>query len=66
MLGPLEPPSIDFVLNDPAGSDWLKSAIRELLLRDPVDAAHDTFWLSAMMDARAKAALKEASNKTPQ
>ena len=62
MLGPLDAPSIDIVLNDPAASDWLKSAIRELLLRDPVDAAHDTFWLGAIMNERAKTALKEASS----
>lgn len=65
MLGPLEPPTIDFVLNDPAASDWLKSAISELLLRDPVDAAHDTFWLGAMMQERATAALNEASSTNP-
>ena len=64
MLGPLEAPTIKSVLNDPSASDWLKSAIRELLERDPVDAAHDTFWLGAIMQERAKAALKEATSKT--
>lgn len=65
MLGPLETPSINFVLSDPAASDWLKAAIGELLLRDPVDAAHDTFWLNTMMQERAKTTLNQVSSKTP-
>ena len=61
MLGPLKPPTIESVLNDPSASDWLKGAIRDLLERDPVDAANDSFWLGAIMQDRTKEVLKEAT-----
>ena len=47
-----EPPSLDEVLLDPAGSLWLKSALRSALSRDPVDAANDSEILARLLDLR--------------
>jgi len=45
-------PSIDEVLVDPAGSSWLKTALRSALFRDPVDAAHDSEILARLLEER--------------
>lgn len=43
---------IQEILNDPCASNWLKLAVRALIQRDPVDAAADAAYLSALMNAR--------------
>jgi hypothetical protein len=45
-------PSIDEVLGDPAASDWLKTALRSALCRDPVDAANDSEMLARLLEDR--------------
>ena len=46
-------PSIEQVLNDPAASDWLKSALRSALERDCIDAATDAAALANLLSDRA-------------
>ena len=41
------------VLADPAASQWLKTALRRALTRDPVDAADDAEMLAALLRDRA-------------
>lgn len=50
-------PLIEEVLNDPAASNWLKSALMAALQRDAVDAANDSALLAALLDRRADALL---------
>ena len=47
-----ELPGIDEVFADPAASDWLKTALRSSLYRDPVDAAHDSVVLARLLGRR--------------
>lgn len=53
-------PHIQEVLDDPAGSNWLRSAIRSAMQRDPVDVANDLdvlillFGMSAAAEGRAE------------
>jgi hypothetical protein len=49
--GPVDLPSIDEVLADPAAS-WLKTALRSALCRDPVDAARDSEVLAQLLGQR--------------
>ncbi len=51
-------PTIDEVLADPAGSFWLKRALRGALTRDPVDAANDAEVLANILDARCRDILR--------
>lgn len=37
------------ILNDPSASDWLKTALRAQLERDPVDAANDADVLAEIL-----------------
>jgi hypothetical protein len=50
-------PSINEVLVDPAASTWLKTALRSALLRDPVDASHDSEILAQLLGQRCDAIL---------
>jgi hypothetical protein len=43
---------IDEVLQDPATSYWLKSALISALRRDPVDAVNDAEWLYDLLTIR--------------
>jgi hypothetical protein len=43
---------VEQVLSDPAGSFWLKDALRSALARDPVDAANDAEVLFRLLDER--------------
>lgn len=51
-------PTIERVLADPAASDWLKTALRSALSRDPVDAANDAEVLAKLLDHRCRQILK--------
>lgn len=44
--------SIQTILNDPAASDWLKTALRAALARDPVDAINDAETLCETLKQR--------------
>lgn len=52
MSTPQVDPGIDEVLADPAASNWLKTALRESLVRDPVDALHDVQTLAGILEGR--------------
>jgi hypothetical protein len=41
----------DDILRDSATSNWLKSALKTALERDPVDALNDSLVLSALLEA---------------
>ena len=43
---------IDDVLNDPTISNWLKSALRSALHRDPLDATNDAEILFLILSQR--------------
>jgi hypothetical protein len=45
-------PTAAEVLDDAAASRWLKNALREALLRDPLDALNDALVLAAVLEAR--------------
>ena len=51
------PDYVGAVLADPAASQWLKTALRRALTRDPVDAANDAETLAALLCDRADRAL---------
>jgi len=44
--------SIQTILDDPAASDWLKTALRAALDRDPVDAVNDAEVMCEMLKQR--------------
>lgn len=46
------------LLSDPSVSDWLKSALRDALHRDPVDAVNDAELLAAVLDERLRRFLR--------
>jgi hypothetical protein len=50
-------PSIPELLNNPASSTWLRSALQGVLFggRDPCDSASDAQLLADVLDARARA-----------
>ncbi len=47
-------PELEEILRDPAGSLWLKDALRSALARDPVDAANDAEVLARLLDRRCR------------
>ncbi|KKK97752.1 hypothetical protein LCGC14_2649590 [marine sediment metagenome] len=61
-------PAINRTLLDPCASNWLTSAIRSIIDRDPVDAANDAEHLYILMRDRADDVarkLKESSSSGP-
>lgn len=54
-------PLADHVLADHAASGWLKSALQDALVRDPVDAANDAQVLARVLEARAETLLRHAA-----
>ncbi len=52
-------PTIEELLADPAITYWFKDALRDLLERDPVDAANDAELLAQVMRERCNACLGE-------
>ena len=57
LLGMASDAVIAEVLTDPAASAWLKSALRDALRRDPVDALNDALLLAALLDAHLREVL---------
>jgi hypothetical protein len=53
------PPTIEQILRDPAGSSWLKNALRSALSRDPVDVANDADVLAQLLSSRCRELLRE-------
>jgi hypothetical protein len=51
-------PTVEEVMRDRAASQWLKSALRTALERDPVDALNDAFVLAAVLEDRLRVELK--------
>ncbi len=58
-------PSVASVLADPSASDWLKSALRAALARDPVDAANDADFLAAWLARKADEVLANLARPAP-
>ncbi len=56
---PVDLPSIEEVLHDPAASLWLRTALRAALVRDPVDAANDAEVLARLLDRRCRSILSQ-------
>jgi len=54
-------PELEEVLLDPAGSLWLKDALRSALARDPVDAANDAEVLARLLDRRCRKTQSESA-----
>jgi hypothetical protein len=50
-------PTAAEVLADGATSEWLKSALRDALRRDPVDALNDALVLGAVLEAHLREVL---------
>lgn len=55
---------IDRVLSDLAASDWLKTALRGALKRDPVDAAADAEYLAELLGERCDAVLRPGHERS--
>ena len=53
----LSMPDIQQILEDPAASDWLKSALANAVVRDPVDALNDALLLAQTLDDRLREVL---------
>ena len=51
-------PSVEEVMSDAAASDWLKTALRGALERDPVDALNDALALAAALEERLRTMLR--------
>jgi hypothetical protein len=61
LSGDLEPIlTTEQIVDDPAASFWLKSALCEALTRDPVDAANDAEVLAQVLDQRCRKILRSA------
>jgi hypothetical protein len=54
MSAPRREPSTEDVLADAGSSTWLKSALREALERDPVDALNDALFLAGILEDRVR------------
>lgn len=52
MSVPLAERSVEKVLSDPDASSWLKTALRDSLERDPVEALNDALLLASMLEER--------------
>jgi hypothetical protein len=51
-------PRVEEVMRDQAASQWLKSALRTALERDPVDALNDAFVLASILEERLREVLE--------
>ena len=56
-------PMEQVILNDPSASRWLKAQIRNLDLRDPVDALNDIEVLTQVLALKIKNASNHAHNQ---
>ena len=52
MNSPAADPAIAEIMADQSASDWLKTALRAALERDPVDALNDTLALAGILEER--------------
>jgi len=52
MNAPTADPTIDEVMAHQSASEWLKTALRAALERDPVDALNDTLALAGILEER--------------
>jgi len=52
MSTPIADRTAEHVLSDPAASHWLKTALRDSLERDPVDALNDALALAGVLEDR--------------
>ena len=50
-------PTSHEILADPGASDWLKSALKSAVERDPVDALNDALLLAATLEDRLRCEL---------
>jgi len=50
-------PTVDQIMADQAASQWLKTALRAAVERDPVDALNDALVLAATLEERLRAEL---------
>lgn len=61
-----EPISYDharlILMNDPSVRTWVKSAVKDLEARDPIDAADDADLLAKLMALRSTEALNRSRN----
>ena len=56
--------TIQSVLNDPAGSTWIKASLIAALARDPVDAANDADILQGLLNRRCNEHLGQSGAST--
>jgi hypothetical protein len=54
---PIVERSIDAMMADSSVSTWLKTALRDALERDPVDALNDALALAGILEDRLRTAL---------
>jgi hypothetical protein len=52
MNAPAAAATIEELMADQSASEWLKSALRSALERDPVDALNDTLALAGILEER--------------
>ena len=52
MNAPAADPTTEEVMADQSASEWLKTALRAALERDPVDALNDTLALAGILEDR--------------
>jgi hypothetical protein len=52
MNAPAAAATIEDVMADQSASEWLKTALRSALERDPVDALNDTLALAGILEDR--------------
>lgn len=49
------------VVQDPSTSNWLRLALQDAMVRDPVDAANDAETLGTILTMRAELALRNGT-----
>jgi hypothetical protein len=52
MNTPIAEDGIDAMMVDPSASTWLKTALKDALERDPVDALNDALALAGILEER--------------
>jgi hypothetical protein len=57
MNSPAADPEIAEIMADQSTSDWLKTALRAAMERDPVDALNDTLALAGILEERLRTLL---------
>jgi hypothetical protein len=58
MNAPAAYPTMEQVMADQSASEWLKTALRAALERDPVDALNDTLALAGILEDRLRNVLE--------